>query len=178
MRRIGLVSFAVTSAVWGAEPGAMIRGGADASGQVYTWSVVNQHSAPLVGVSFPHYHGGVFAAPEGWDTSESTYLVGVGVEDRPGVCIARASSASDGIAAGQSAEFRLQLAPGGARRAPGEVSIQFADGSSTIIGGVELSHAEPLGDQYVTLIGLGVIFVAWLAFRSVRARRERMSADA
>jgi len=124
-------------------------------------------------VAFPHYHGGAFVAPDGWDTSESTFLVGAGVPDRPGVCVARVTPGSVGLAKDQSAAFRLQLAAGGAKRGLGEVTLRFADGTSAVASGVELPQRESFGDQFVTLVGLGVIFVGWLVFRSVRSRSLR-----
>ncbi len=160
----------VVSMAGGAEPAAVVRGGADVTGQVYTWVITNRRDSPLIYVSFPHYRGGAFVAPDGWDTSESTYLVGVGVEDRPGVCVARAPSASDGIRVGRSAEFRLQLAAGGARHVQGEMTLHFADGSEAVIPEVELPYREAVGDQFVTLLGLGAIFGGWLLLRYVRSR--------
>ncbi len=174
---VGVAPMAIAHGASDAEPVAMIRGGADVTGQVYTWVVKNQHTAPLDYIAFPHYRGGAFVAPDGWDTSESTFLVGVGVEDRPGVCVARAASVSAGLASGRSAAFRLQLAAGGTRRTLGEVTLRFVDGTTAVISGVELPHKEAVWDQFVTLIGLGVIFAGWLGFRVVRSRGQRQGAD-
>ncbi len=153
-------------------PEVTITGGADASGRQYTWTITNGYTSPIVYLEIPHYRAGLFFAPEGWATGESTYLVNVGVEDRPGVCIARAAAVTDGIASGQSATFDVQIGARGARRGPGTVLVRFADGTETTVSGVELPRQETLGDKYVTLIGLGLIFAVGLLIQAIRARRR------
>ena len=66
-------------------PNATVTGGPDTSGRKYSWTVTNEHTSPVVYVEFPHYHGSLFFAPENWRV-ECTFLVNVGVEDRPGIC--------------------------------------------------------------------------------------------
>ena len=80
-------------------------------------------------------------------------------------------SAEQGIEPNRGAEFRLQLAAGGAKRGTGEVTVRFADGSSSLVANVALPRQEAVGDKYVALIGLGAIFAVWLTVRAVRNRR-------
>lgn len=155
-----------------AQPPAAIRSMVGDAGHTYTWTVTNQSDSPILFVAIPHYRGSLFFAPDGWDTSDSTYLVGVGVPDRPGRCVAKVTEGTAGIPPGGHAEFRLQLTAGRARRGTGEAVVRFADGSTTAIPGVAVPRPESMGDKYITLIGLGLIFVAWLGARSVWKRRS------
>ncbi|MGB2985820.1 MAG: hypothetical protein WBE26_08045 [Phycisphaerae bacterium] len=149
-----------------------ITGGADASGQNYTWTVTNKHTSPIVYVEFPHYHAGLFFAPKGWST-ESTALVRVGYKDEPGVCIAKSDSPTAGISAGQSVTFRMGIAPLPTRRGKGTVRVRFADGTEAGVTGVELPQPEVIGDKYAPLIGLGAIFLVWMVVRTVRGAKTR-----
>ncbi len=147
-----------------------ITGGADESGHQYAWSVTNETDRTIVELRFPHYRASLFFAPDGWDTQDSTCIVNVGVPDRPGVCVARAATPAGGLRPGHSATFRMQVG-GAVKRRSAAVSVRFADGSETTVGGVELPHRERVSEQYVSLIGLGVIFTGWVAVRLMRKRR-------
>lgn len=154
-----------------------VVGGADASGQLYTWTVTNRHTSKVVRVEFPHYRAVLFFAPERWST-DCTFLVNVGVEDSPGVCVAAAPTEAEGIPPGRSAEFRMQCSAAGARRGAGTVSVRFADETRSEVSGVELPCPEGVGDKYVPLIGLGAIAVILTFVSLVRrlvARRSEVS---
>jgi hypothetical protein len=133
--------------------------------------VTNLHTSPITEASFPHYHAMLFFAPKGW-TSESTFLVNVGVEDRPGVCTARAVSPADAIVPRGSATFSMQVSTRGTRRGRGTVQLRFADGAEIVVPNVELPVPEGLGDRYVPLIGLGGIAAAFIVVRALRRRRQ------
>lgn len=150
-------------------PKVGIAGGADASGHNYRWTITNNHSSPIVSVEFPHYHADLFFAPEGWGT-ETTALVNVGYKDAPGECIATVDSPAKGIANGRSQAFGMRIAPLPTRRGGGTVIVRFADGSSARVDSVELPRPERIGDKYLPLIGLGMIFLVWVVFRAVRGR--------
>jgi len=153
-------------------PPAAISSVVGDAGHTYTWTVTNQSDSPILYVAIPQYHGSLFFAPDGWDTSDSTYLVGVGVEDRPGRCVAKVTEGAAGILPGGHAVFRLQLTAGLARRGTGDAVVRFADGATATIPGVEIPQPESAGDKYITLIGLGLIFLVWLGARSVWKRRS------
>ncbi|MGB9626872.1 MAG: hypothetical protein ACPMAQ_18625 [Phycisphaerae bacterium] len=151
-----------------------ITGGADDTAHNYAWTVTNRHVSPIVEVEFPHYHADTFMVPPGW-TQRCTYLVNVGVEDRPGVCTA-AAPAGDGIAHGESAEFGMRICAAGANVGRGNVRVRFADGSEAVVAGVSLPEASPTSTKYMPLVGLAVIFVLVVVIRE--RRRHRSSADA
>ncbi len=151
-----------------------ITGGADDTAHNYTWTVTNRHVSPIVQVEFPHYHADTFMVPPGW-TQRCTYLVNVGVEDRPGVCTATAP-AGDGIARGESVEFGMRICAAGANVGRGNVTVRFADGSEAVVAGVSLPEASPTSTKYMPLVGLAVIFVLVVVIRE--RRRRRSSADA
>lgn len=153
-------------------PRVTITGGADASGAVYTWTVTSDHPSPAVFVEFPHYHAVLFFAPPRW-TTDSTYLVNIGVEDRPGVCRASADGSGSGIVRGTSAEFRMQVSSDGTQRGRGNVRVRFADGIEVEVPGVEVPVRIGRADRYMPLIGLGAIAALAVLARALRGRKRR-----
>ncbi len=168
----GLGLLLIWPALTTANPIVFITGGADASGHTYTWQVRNGGAEPIVEVRFPHYRAGLFFPPQGW-SNDCTALVHVGAKDEPGVCTARVAAPADGIAPGRFVAFSMQIAPAGAKRGPGEVTVRFADGRESRVAGVELPQQEGLGDKYVSLIALGGVFVVFVTAQVVRKRRRR-----
>ncbi|HUU97787.1 MAG TPA: hypothetical protein VM487_18785 [Phycisphaerae bacterium] len=152
------------------QPKVTITGGADASGQNYRWTVTNHYGSPVVYIQFPHYHADTFFAPDGWE-KECTNLIGVGARNAPGTCTAWADSPEKGIAPGRSAEFSVRLAAVGAHRRPGQVTVRFADGTQTIVAGVELPTASTTSEQLYALIGFAMVF-AIVVYVQVRRRRR------
>lgn len=181
------VPFGTSATTAAAPPPVTITGGADPAGYIYTWTVTSKRTSPIVHVEFPHYHGTLFFAPEDWFV-ECTFLVNVGVEDRPGVCTARnklfaeaparparndVAPRSRPVSGKGNLDFRMQVVLKGTRRGQGKVLVRFADGSEVYVAGVELPQRETAGDKYVPLIGLGLIFVVWVIARSWgRAKRQ------
>jgi hypothetical protein len=163
-------TFLLTQATEAAEPRVEITGGADPAGQQYAWTVTNRSASPVVEVHFPHHRATLFFAPHGWPTS-CVGLAGSGSEKEPGLCTARAPSPGEGIAEGRSLTFQMRVAPSGVRRAAGEATIVFADGSEAVMEGVEVAAREPAGDKYTPLIGLGVLFVILLVANARRRRK-------
>ncbi len=148
-----------------------ITGGADASGHVYEWRVTNRGAGAIVGVEFPHFGATLFFGPEGW-TVGCTNLVNVGIPAQVGTCKAEASSSSGAIGPGRWGVFRMQCSSRGARTGAGSVKVRFADGSTVETAGVALPQAEPLGDRYVPLVGLGVLAVLFLLAKAFARRRK------
>jgi hypothetical protein len=151
-----------------------IEGGPDASGDNYAWTVTNAYTSPIVYVEFPHYHATLFFAPDGW-TTQSTFLVNVGVEDSPGVCAATAATEARGISPGRSGTFRMRIHQGGTRQGTGTVRVRFADGREISVPGVRLAVPEALSDRFGPLIGLGVVFLLLLVIQAVRRKRASRS---
>ena len=164
----------VVSTTRAEDPPILITGGADESGHQYAWKVTNLSPQAIVEIRFPHYRANLFFPPPDWEQS-CTGLVAAGARNEPGLCTARAPAGKDGIAPGRSAEFKMQIASVGARRTPGRVTLRFTDGTETVVSGVELPTPEPLGDQYVSLVGLGMIF-ALLAVRQATKKRKARNA--
>lgn len=156
-----------------ADHGLSFVGGPDGSGQNYAWTLTNGSRATVTEVRIPHYRAAVFTAPPGWKTDESTYLVNVGVADRAGECVAKASTVGEGIRPGRSGEFRLQLTASGAARGTGRVIVGLDDGSRVEVAGVPLPVAESVGDKYVTFLGLVAIFGSMVLIQRLRRPRRR-----
>lgn len=146
----------------------VISGGPDTSGHNYAWTITNNHASPIVYVEFPHYHAGLFFAPEGWSTE--------GCENQPRMCAASAESPAVGIPRGQASTFRMRIDPRGAKRGEGTVLVRFADETRVNVGGVELPRSEAVADKYAPLIGLGAIFVVWMTVRTMRRAKRRRRA--
>lgn len=155
-------------------PNVSIRGGADESGQNYSWTITNDYDSPIVFIEFPQYRAAVGFPPEGWK-SELTNPRGEG--GRTGSFAVSVERATDGIAPGESEHFRLQVTTGGAPRGKGRVLIRFADGTTIRIR-AEVPIKESLADRNVSLIGLGLIFAVFLFFRVFKGRRpNRQTVD-
>lgn len=150
-----------------------IDGGlADDTRQNYQWTVTNRHTSPIVCVEFPHYHADMFIVPEGWSTRGTTYLVNVGVPDKPGVCVARPEASHSGIPPGGARRFGMRIAASGALVGEGNVTVRFADGSATVVSGVVLPVPPPYNFKFLPLVGAAIIFVAWVMIRTIRDRRR------
>jgi len=160
------------------QPLATVEGGADVTGHNYTWTVTNQHSSPIVAVEIPHYRADLFFGPDGWSTAESTYLVNVGVKDRPGVCKAQAPSKTAGIPRGRSAQFKARINARGAKRGRAEVVVEYADGTRVTVANVEVPRAETLGEKHTLKIGFGVMFALFLGAQAIRHRKRNREGEA
>ena len=152
-----------------ADPPATVVGGADASGHRYEWTITNHADTAIVAIRFPHYRASAFDAPTGW-TKSCTYLVDIGVPDKPGICEGSAESPNRGVAPGASARFGMQIGPAGAPRGTGAVRIEWADGTTVTISGVELPTAPSTLERYTSLLALGSIFAVFLLIRALRSR--------
>jgi hypothetical protein len=169
---VGAWVLGTTASLVGAEPPkATIAGGADETGHEYRWTLTNRCKSPIVYVEFPHYHADVFSVPPGW-TQRTTYLVNVGVEDRPGICAATAPS-GDGIGPGQSGDFSMRITASGANVGKGNVKVRFDDGTETVVADVTLPQPNPTDVKFLPLIGLAVIFVVVVVIREWRRRTSR-----
>jgi hypothetical protein len=150
----------------------LIESEVDVSAHNYTWTITNHTNDAIVYVEFPHYHADMFFAPGGWK-QECTYLVGIGVPDRPGVCKASVEAARDGIAPGASAEFSMRIASAGAQQGEGVVRVRLEDGTEIKVTGVAVPIPPSTLGKYVPLIGLAAIFVLGIV---LHARRQRKNA--
>ncbi len=169
-----VVMLGLAATAFGQVEKVTITGGADESSHNYAWTVTNHHDVAVVSVEFPHYHADMFEAPPGWK-KETTFLVNVGVPDRPGVCIARVEDPSAGIARGQSAQFGMRITGAGAHQGRGTVRVRFADGSQFDVTNVELPTQVSKGTTYAPLIALAAIFIVVVVVRE-RRRRTRVAA--
>ncbi|MGQ9650933.1 MAG: hypothetical protein ACUVXJ_12550 [Phycisphaerae bacterium] len=151
-----------------------IRGGADQTRQNYEWTVINNYTHAIVEVEFPHYHADTFQIipPAGWE-QECTYLVNVGVPDKPGVCIARRKAPGPGIPPGGQHAFVMRLTAKGALVGTGKVTIKFADGKTIAVPGVTLPVPPPPSFKLLSLVGAAIIFGLWVLVRTVREHRRK-----
>lgn len=170
---LALAFFSMTPSAT-AQPKVTIKGGADASGHQYAWTVENDDKLPIVEIEFPHYHGSLFFAPGGW-TQDCTNIVRVGAKDSPGRCIARADKGGSPIAPGRRADFGFQIASTGALRSPGDVRVVFSDGATRTISGVEVPTPPPTGDRFIPLVGMAAIFLLVVLFGRRRTRRKSIN---
>ena len=120
-----LLSFPVTLM---GSPNVAISGGADVSGQNYSWKITNDYDSPIIFVEIPQYKAAVGSPPDGWKSKLTNPR---GLEGRTGFFTSQVDTAADGIAPGESATFGLTVSAGGTPRGKGDVLIRFADGKET-----------------------------------------------
>jgi hypothetical protein len=150
-----------------------VEGGPDASGHLYTWTVTNRGSSAITAVEFPAWNADLFQPPPGWSADLGDADRDGALKARPGWFLAFADTPYDGIVPGGSDTFSMRIRPRGARRGAGTVIIHFADGTQVEVPGVMVPMAESLGDKYVSLVGLGAIFVIAVAIQAIRSRHKR-----
>ncbi|MCG3131310.1 MAG: hypothetical protein FLDDKLPJ_02100 [Phycisphaerae bacterium] len=156
-------------------PPVAVEGGADPSGQVYAWRLVNRSDKPVARIAFPHFHADLFTPPSGWGQN-CTYLVNQGVPDRPGVC--EAVAPEDGWLPGATADITMRIAASGAVRAPGRITITFTDGGVAHVDGVELPHAPSHLERFVPLMAFGAVIAIVLIRRALRRVTNAAAPDA
>lgn len=149
---------------------ATIEGGVQLNDGSYAWTVTNLHTAPIVEITFPHYLADQFHVPKGWK-QETTYLVNVGVEEKPGVCKATAPSAEVGIAPKAKGSFGMRMSRKRAPRGSGVVNVKFADGATAAIANVELPVAPSNLEAPMMIGGFGTVLLIFILAR--RKRRKR-----
>lgn len=149
-------------------PSVAISGGADDSGQIYSWKITNEYDSPIIFVEIPQYKAAAGSPPDGW---ESTLTNPRGQGGRTGFFRSQVGTAADGIAPGESATFGLQVTVGGTPRGKGDVLIRFADETEMRVRS-EVPIKETPADRYVALIGLGLIFAVFLVVRAVQRRKS------
>lgn len=161
-----LPALVVSAAAHGADGTVEIVGGGDDTLANYQWTVTNRADAPIEWVRFPcaHYH--LFNAPEGW-------TAGTGADGEQPLGYASAAGEVDVLAPGRSLTFTARVDRNRTIRGEGTAYVGFADGTSIAISGVELAIEPSAGDQYLPLLGLGVIFAVFLVFQSLRKRSGR-----
>jgi len=172
------ISVALNSRGAGAQsdsPKADITGGPDTTGQSYTWVVANQYDSPIVRVEIPHFRGGLFNGPEGW-SADCTNLVGVGVDNEPGLCTGRADSPRYRVAKPNTATFHLQLSARGAKQGVGDVVVHFADGSNVTVGRVMLPVRESLVEKFSSVLGLAIVGALVITIGGRRRRKAHKAA--
>ena len=161
---------AVAGGSGGAGPEVTITGGGDETGHNYAWTITHNHRSPIVYVEFPHYRADLFEAPPGWAT-ELTNPGGAGSD--PSRCIATAASPDQGVQRRREAVFRVRVAPSGTPRGLGSVIVRFGDGGEVTVDGVSVPVRERFGDQYMALIGLGLIFGIFVVAKAIKGRKSK-----
>ncbi len=168
-----LVFVAVSAAAGGlgvADPQVTITGGVDQTGHNYAWTITHNHRSPIVYVEFPHYRADLFEAPPGWATELTNPG---GISSDASRCIATAASPGQGIQRRREAVFRVRVAPSGTPRGVGSVIVRFADDSEVTVDGVSVPVRERFGDQYMALIGLGLIFGIFVVAKAIKGRKSK-----
>ncbi|MCH7812901.1 MAG: hypothetical protein IID40_02655 [Planctomycetes bacterium] len=155
-----------------------MEGGAADNGEEYVWTVTNLHRSPIVGLTIPCYRAALFQAPEGW-TGQKLRETDAAVAE-PGTKVYRftATSPAAGITRNRSGEFTIRIKPGAsAQRTPGKVHVRFADGSSTVLLGIEIPQPESSTVTQVRIIGLAALFALFIGVQVIRHRRRKKAAD-
>ena len=136
----------------------IVEGGADESGHIYTWTITNMHTSPIVELILPNYRTDRFAVPDGWSTEGTTHLVAQGGAEQPGICKATATPPNAGVPPAGSIDLRMRVMPKGAPVGLGTVRVGFADGTSASVDHVEVPVPEAMVIKYARFIGLAGLF--------------------
>lgn len=155
------------------EPQVIIKGGRDASGQNYEWTITNNYSSPIVVIEIPHYHADTFSPPKGW-APETTNLQRLNARDEPGICKATAPP-SGGLHTGETATVSIRIAQIGTLRGTGTVTIRFLDGRTIGVSGVDLPCAPTFFNQYGYPLGLALLLGGALLWQALRKRKKSES---
>jgi hypothetical protein len=156
----------------GEEPGVTITGGLQPDGSFYRWEISNRSSSPVVSIEFPHYQADQFIPPPGW-RSKSTFLVNVGVEDRPGTCRAFVDLPKDGIPRGGKASVSMRVRLLESRQGRGTVKVGLADGTTLEIANVEVPCTPGIFERFGVLITLAILLGLAALIASRRRRRQQ-----
>jgi len=167
---VAAVAFLATAITFAEQPRVKIEGGVDDTRQNYAWTIRNLSRSPIVYVEMPHYHADLFTAPQGWEL-DCTFLVNVGVPDRPGICAARASKPDAGIKFGSSGQFTMRISTLGAQMSPQTVKVKFADGTTVEVADVELPRPPIRGEGFVAGAGFALVLAVALLVHLWRRRR-------
>jgi hypothetical protein len=168
-----VVFVGVLPAVAAAEPKVTIKGGVDPNNrQLFSWTVTNGHTSPIVFIHFPQYHGDTFIPPTGWGQEWKNRAMVRGGEDAPGWVQTSVSDAAQGIPPGGSASFEIRIARAGALPRPGTVTVRFADETEVTVGNVEVPSAQSFLERNAMMIGLVAVFAIALLVH-LRRRRTR-----
>lgn len=151
------------------EPVVVITGGVDEAGQVYRWTVTNEHTVPISYLSIPHYGAVSVEMPDGWN-GDLTVRGGEG--GRPGKFIVKAEFPWAQISQSGSAEFSLSLPEPGRAWGFRNAHVRFEDGMEILVS-LEVPLKETAGERSVPLIALGAIFAAYVIVQALRRRSRR-----
>ena len=183
IRKLRLFTCTLLSAALAAQAAAQtpatakvrIEGGLQPDG-FYVWQVINDGSTPVTRIEIPHYHADQFIPPDGWQP-ESTFLVNVGVPDKPGLCKATALSDAAAIQKGRKAEFRMRLSRQRANRGTGTVVVGLADGTTLKVDGVSLPVPPARYEGLLTVATFGLLILLFVVFRPRRKQPEATAAQ-
>jgi hypothetical protein len=172
-----IVVLGVLPAVAADEPKVTIKGGVDPDNpQYFSWTVTNRHTAPIVFMGFPQYHGDSFWAPDGWGQEWKNQAKVGGGEDAPGWVRTSVSDPAEGIPPGGSARFEMRIARAGALPRSGKIAVRFADGTEVTVANVEVPAAASFLERNAMLIGLAAILVIAVLVHLRRRRARRPAA--
>lgn len=161
-------------------PSVTITGGLQPDGSYYRWEVVNHSASAVVSVEFPHYQADQFILPDdlrgrGWK-SKCTYLVNVGVEDRPGTCRAEAPK-NGGIPPQGKATFTMRVRLLESRQGRGIVKVKLADGTSLEIADVEVPCMPGYFERFGVLITLAILMGLAALIAVCRRHRKQLQSQ-
>ena len=163
-----LVTAGAPAALGQDNPRATVDGGADTSGQNYTWTITNRADVPIDRVVVPHFMGDLCLPPEGWTCEITEWL---GKSGKGGQVILQAKEPAVAVRPGRSVDVGLKIGPAGTPRGQGVIELWFSDGTSFGVL-VEAPVKEAAASQNVALIGLSAIFAIFLLVRLRQGRRD------
>jgi hypothetical protein len=170
------VCIAVLSAVSQTAGADVTVTGGTTDGQLYEWTVKNRLGVGIQAVEFPYYDADQLNPPDGWTAEASTGLIGQ-YGGGAGIATFTASMPRFAIRPRESRSFSLRVAPSGAYRGTGDVTVVLVDGTRRTIAGVPCPQQEPWFRRNFPAVGLGATFVLFVLIAQIARRRRTLPAS-
>ena len=151
-----------------------VLGGPDQSGHNYTWTIKNHSDIPITEVIIPHFRGDLFGpVPHGWE-HEATEIPGKTSTGKAGTCHYRSTNRGIySVGKGEEIQFHMRIAPKGAPKGLGVVTIIFQDGSKMEINNVPVSVPEAWLSQNAPFLGMAVCFIIFVVVMSRKSNTRK-----
>ncbi len=134
----------------------------DVSSNIYTYTISNNTSDPVVGFEIAEYASYNFKTPQGWERDTSGGIFKCWTEDP-----------YYAITPNKTGEFSLRISSKGAVLATATVRLKFHSGGATSIPGVWAPAREPKNSVFLVAAAMLVIMAAHILILTLRARRNR-----
>lgn len=133
----------------------------DVSSNIYTYTVSNNTSDPVVGFEIAEYASYNFKTPQGWERDTSGGIFKCWTEDP-----------YFAITPNKNGKFSLRVSSKGAVLGTATVRLKFHSGGATSIPGAWAPAREPKSSAFLVAAAMLVIMAAHILILTLRDRRK------